>query len=56
MPADPDVGKWEGGGLTATRSARKADGKGVTMFRIVWSNYCDFFFFSFFFFKSDAFV
>jgi len=35
VPADPDVGKGEGGGLTDTRSARKADGNGVTMFRKV---------------------
>jgi len=32
VPADPDVGEAEGGGLTDTRSARKADGNGVTMF------------------------
>ena len=32
MPADPDFGKGEGGGLTDTRSARKADGNGVTSF------------------------
>jgi len=31
--ADPNVGEGEGGGLTDTRSARKADGNGVTMFR-----------------------
>jgi len=35
VPADPDVGKGEGGGLTDTRSARKADGNGVTMLRNV---------------------
>jgi len=28
-------GRGEGGGLTDTRSARKADGNGVTMFRKV---------------------
>jgi len=33
--ADPDVGEGEGRGLTDTRSARKADGSGVTMFRKV---------------------
>ena len=32
MPAEPDVGKGEGGGLTDTESARKADGNGVTVF------------------------
>jgi len=35
MPADPNVGEGEGGGLTDTRSARKADGNGVTTFRKV---------------------
>jgi len=35
MPADPNVGEAEGGGLTDTRSARKADGNGVTMFQKV---------------------
>jgi len=33
--ADPNVGEGEGGGLTDTRSARKADGNGVTMFQKV---------------------
>jgi len=33
--ADPNVGKGEGGGLADTRSASKADGNGVTMFRKV---------------------
>jgi len=33
MPADPNVGEGEGGGLTHTRSTREADGSGVTMFR-----------------------
>jgi len=33
VPADPNVGEEEGGGLTDTRSTRKADGSGVTMFR-----------------------
>jgi len=33
--ADPNVGEGEGGGLPDTRSARKADGNGVTMFRNV---------------------
>ena len=32
MPADPKVGEKEGGGLTDTRSARKADGSEVKMF------------------------
>jgi len=32
--ADPNVGEGEGGRLTDTRSTRKADGSGVTMFRI----------------------
>jgi len=35
VPADANVGEAEGGGLTDTRSARKADGNGVTMFRKV---------------------
>ena len=35
MPANPNVGEGEGGGLTDMRSARKADGSGVTMFRKV---------------------
>ena len=35
MPADPNVGEGQGGGLTDTRSARKTDGSGVTMFRNV---------------------
>jgi len=35
VPADPNVGEGEGGGLTDTRSTRKADGNGVTMFRKV---------------------
>ena len=35
MPADPKFRKGGGGGLTETRSARKADGNGVTMFRKV---------------------
>jgi len=35
VPADPNVGEVEGGGLTDTRSTRKADGSGVTMFRKV---------------------
>ena len=35
MPANPVVGKGKGGGLTNTRSARKADGNGVTMFQKV---------------------
>jgi len=33
VPADPNVGEGEGGRLTNTRSTRKADGSGVTMFR-----------------------
>jgi len=33
VPADPKVGEGEGRGLNDTRSARKADGNGVTMFR-----------------------
>jgi len=33
--ADPNVREGEGGGPTDTRSARKADGNGVTMFRKV---------------------
>jgi len=35
VPVDPNVGEAEGGGLTDMRSARKADGSGVTMFRKV---------------------
>ena len=35
MLADLNVGDGEGGGLADTRSARKADGNGVTMFRKV---------------------
>jgi len=35
VPADPNVGEVEGEGLADTRSARKADGNGVTMFRKV---------------------
>ena len=35
MPAEPNVGEGEGGGLTDTRSARRADGSGVMMFRKV---------------------
>jgi len=31
--ADPKVGEGEGGGLTNTRSTRKADGNGVMMFQ-----------------------
>jgi len=33
VPADPNVGEVDGGGLADTRSARKADGNGVRMFR-----------------------
>ena len=33
MLADPNVGEGRGGRLTDTRSTRKADGSGVTMFR-----------------------
>jgi len=33
--ADPNVGEGGGGELTDTRSARKADGNGVTIFRKV---------------------
>ena len=33
MPADPNVGEGKGGGLTDTRSMRKADGSGVPMFQ-----------------------
>jgi len=33
--ADPNVGEGGGGGLTDTRSARKADRNGVMMFRNV---------------------
>jgi len=32
VPANPNLMEEEGGGLTDTRSARKADGCGVTMF------------------------
>jgi len=32
VTADPDVREGEGGGLTDTRSARKDDRNGVTMF------------------------
>jgi len=35
VPADLNVGEGEGGGLANTRSARKDDGNGVTMFRKV---------------------
>jgi len=35
VPADPNVGEGVGGGLADTRSVRKADGNGVTMFRKV---------------------
>jgi len=35
VPADPNVGEGEGDWLTQARSARKADGNGVTMFRKV---------------------
>jgi len=35
MPHNPNVGEAEGGGLADTRSVRKADGNGVTMFRKV---------------------
>jgi len=35
VPADPNIGKGEGGGLANTRSVRKADGNGVKMFRKV---------------------
>jgi len=35
VPADPTVREGGGGGLTDTRSTRKADGNGVTMFRKV---------------------
>ena len=35
VPAEPNVGEEEGGGLDDTRSARKADGNTVTMFRKV---------------------
>jgi len=31
VPADPNVGEVEGGGLTDTRSGEKADANGVTM-------------------------
>ena len=33
MPANPNVREGEGGRLTDTRSARKADRNGVTMFQ-----------------------
>jgi len=33
--ADPNVGEGEGGGLADTRSVRKADGNGVTVFQKV---------------------
>ena len=32
MPADPNVGEVEGGGLADKRSVGKADQNGVTMF------------------------
>jgi len=35
VPADPNIAEGEGAGLTNTRSARKADGNGVTIFRNV---------------------
>ena len=35
MPADSNVGEVEGGGLADTRSTRKPDRNGVTMFRKV---------------------
>jgi len=35
VPADPNVGEGEGEGRADTRSARKADGNGVMMFRKV---------------------
>jgi len=35
VPADPNVGEGEGGGLTDTRSVRKANRSGVTMFHKV---------------------
>ena len=35
VPADPNIGEGEGGGLANTRSTRKADGSGITMFRKV---------------------
>ena len=35
MPADPNVGEEEGRSLADTRSARKADGNGVTIVRKV---------------------
>jgi len=37
VPADPDIREKEGGGLTDTISARKADRNEVSMFRIVSS-------------------
>jgi len=33
VPANPNVREAEGGGLADTRSGRKADGNGVTIFR-----------------------
>jgi len=33
VPAYPNIGEEDGGGLTDTRSARKTDGNGVTMIR-----------------------
>jgi len=35
VPADPNVGEGEGGGLANTRSARKANANGVTIFQKV---------------------
>jgi len=35
MPADPNIREVEGGGLTNTRSAEKADRSRVTMFQKV---------------------
>jgi len=35
VPADPNVGEGEGRALADTRSARKVDGSGVTMFHKV---------------------
>jgi len=32
VPANPNVGEKEGGGLTNTRTTEKANGNGVTMF------------------------
>jgi len=34
VPADPNVEEGDGRGLPDTRSARKTDGKGVTMFEM----------------------